>query len=157
MKNESTPISCCTDSDCCPPKVEKSIILNSGVVRSDFLKTIGLTGPGLLFGFPAFGMNKRNEKYTIPTDKGLTNDWYKRRYERGEPEIYSGARLAYVGMPIRGLFAGTVYLYGDGKLWLWDIFNKQKEGISDRFYPNWESKKQIKPRDGSNFVFYCFT
>ena len=151
MKKKSIPDSCCSDSDCCSPKVE-TVENNGGVVRRDFLKTMGLAGTGLLLGFPSFGMSQRKEPYTIPIDKGLSEEWYKSLYERGEPEIYKGAQLAYIGMPIGGLFTGTVYLGGDGKLWLWDIFNKQKEGISDKIYENWQGKKQVKPRDGSNFA-----
>src|SRR5437016_4889359 len=52
--------------------------------------------------------------------------------ERTKPEVFTGAELKYVGMPIGGLFAGTLYLGGDGQLWNWDIFNQKKEGAVDR-------------------------
>lgn len=48
--------------------------------------------------------------------------------DRGKPEVYSGQDLAYIGMPVGGLFAGNLYLGGDGQLWNWDIFNESRFG-----------------------------
>ena len=58
-----------------------------------------------------------------------------------DPEIYSGAQLKYIGMPIGGLTTGQVYLGGDGRLWYWDIFNinridPENPGAGDKFYLN---------------------
>ena len=145
--------SCDPNSGCCPTNEVANTLFEVSIVRRDFLKAMGLATGGVLLGFPAFGMNNSKSVYTIPVDKGLSPEWYKSLYERGEAEIYRGKELAYIGMPIGGLFTGTVYLGGDGKLWLWDIFNEKKEGIVDRTYENWQGKKQVKPRDGANFIF----
>jgi uncharacterized protein (DUF608 family) len=144
---------CDPNSGCCTPNQTNNAIVEGGILRRDFLKAMGLATGGILVGWPAFGMNNSKKDYTIPFDKGLSAEWYKSLYERGKVEVYRGKELAYIGMPVGGLFAGTVYLGGDGKLWLWDIFNKNKEGISDKKYTNWQGKKELKARDGSNFVF----
>lgn len=144
---------CDPNSGCCSPKDVTTTPTEIGIQRRDFLKAMGLATGGVLIGFPAFGMSNSKSEYTIPIDKGLSAEWYKSLYERGTAEIYSGAGLAYIGMPIGGIGAGTVYLGGDGKLWLWDIFNETKEGISDKIYKDWQGKKEIKPRDGANFIF----
>jgi hypothetical protein len=36
--------------------------------------------------------------------------------------VFSGKQLKYVGMPVGGIGCGQLYLGGDGRLWLWDIF-----------------------------------
>ena len=61
---------------------------------------------------------------SVPADKGSPAAWWNALSARGEPEIYRGEELRYIGMPFGGLCAGLVYLGGDGKPWLWDIFNR---------------------------------
>ena len=66
----------------------------------------------------------------IPEDKNLDPAWVSSLFERGEKEVYrSDAAMQHIGMPVGGLFAGTVYLSGDGRLFNWDIFNKESLGI----------------------------
>ena len=60
----------------------------------------------------------------IPSDKVLSREWIASLTARGEPEVYSGGDLQWIGMPIGGICAGQFYLGGDGKLWNWDIFNQ---------------------------------
>jgi non-lysosomal glucosylceramidase len=70
---------------------------------------------------------------TIPVDKKLDPKWVASLTARGEPTVVTDpAALQHIGMPIGGLFSGNLYLGGDGKLWLWDIFNRVVEGILPR-------------------------
>lgn len=59
----------------------------------------------------------------IPSVKDLSREWIASLYARGQPEIYRGSELRFIGMPVSGLTTGQLYLGGDGHLWLWDIFN----------------------------------
>ncbi|NQT38360.1 MAG: hypothetical protein HQ581_12765, partial [Planctomycetes bacterium] len=69
----------------------------------------------------------------IPIDKKLDPAWVQSLAARGEKQTYTDAdALGRIGMPIGGLFAGTVYLSGDGRLWLWDVFNRDQNGILPR-------------------------
>lgn len=69
----------------------------------------------------------------IPADKKLDPTWVRSLFARGEKETYTNREaLEHIGMPVGGLFAGTVYLAGDGRLWLWDIFNRDQNGILPR-------------------------
>lgn len=61
-------------------------------------------------------------KHLVPADKKLSPQWLASLTQRGAAEVYRGGELRYVGMPIGGIGCGQLYLGGDGKLWLWDIF-----------------------------------
>jgi uncharacterized protein (DUF608 family) len=67
----------------------------------------------------------------IPVDKKLSESWIKALYETGEPEVFSGDALQFIGMPIGGIGCGQLYLGGDGRLWLWDIFRTQYNRAKD--------------------------
>jgi len=67
----------------------------------------------------------------IPEDKNLSAEWVEALTARGTPEVLSGDELNYVGLPIGGIGCGQLYLSGDGRLWLWDIFksNYTRESV----------------------------
>ena len=107
--------------------------------RRQFLATVSAaTGgaAGLLSGLETLaGPFERENRYreVIPTDKKLAASWLQSLYARGEKETYTDPEaLKKIGMPVGGLFAGTVYLAGDGRLWLWDVFNRDQEGVAPR-------------------------
>lgn len=87
----------------------------------------------------------------ISEDKRLSPEWISSLFSRGQKQVYTdGQALGHIGMPVGGLFAGTVYLSGDGRLWLWDIFNRDQEGIVPKTI-TYKGQK-VGPRDGSRFV-----
>ena len=98
------------------------------------------------------GASQENEYLkTIPFDKKLNPQWLASLAARGKRTVVTDpAALQHIGMPIGGLFTGTLYLGGDGKLWLWDIFNRVVEGILPRQV---KYKGQLlRMREGANYV-----
>ncbi len=94
----------------------------------------------------------------IPVDKNLSPTWVKSLYDRGEPTTYlkSKNELQYIGMPVGGITAGGVYLGGDGRLWLWDIFNENQEGVEPKIV-HWAEGQTthdtyVRSRDGACYV-----
>ncbi|WP_236652710.1 GH116 family glycosyl-hydrolase [Chitinophaga vietnamensis] len=84
--------------------------------------------------------------------------WIASLYERGQATTYFKRKneLQYIGMPVGGILCGTVYLGGDGRLWLWDIFNKNQEGIEPKEVP-WNNPvlnegKKVRSRDGACYI-----
>ncbi len=104
----------------------------------------------LLFLFPLSA--SAQEPGEIPVEKNLSPAWIQSLYERGEATRYYKSRgeLQYIGMPVGGINCGGVYLGGDGRLWLWDIFNETKEGIQPNLVM-WNDMK-VRPRDGACYV-----
>ncbi len=145
-RKKPAPDSCDPATGCCSR--------SSGIDRRAFLKSTA-AGASLLMipGMPIFaGQVDENDylKY-IPADKKLDPTWVQSLFERGSKETYTDpVALDQIGMPVGGLFAGTVYLSGDGRLWLWDIFNRDQEGILPKTIEY--RGQQIRNRDGSNYV-----
>ncbi len=97
-------------------------------------------------------------------DKGLEPAWVESLTQRGgalDAKIRGSKKddtLQYIGMPVGGIGCGTVYLGGDGRLWVWDIFNKYRAGVMDqesKFPPELEKftgGNLINAANGANYV-----
>src|SRR5690606_10465642 len=74
---------------------------------------------------------------TAPINKKLDPNWIKSLYERASVTTYykSKGELRNIGMPVGGICCGNVYLGGDGRLWLWDIFNGNQLGAVRKDLP----------------------
>ena len=132
------------------------------IKRRDFLRNTGIVTAGLLvsrmpvMANPLVGLATGNNPLGL--DKKLDPEWIKSLYKRGAVTTYLKSRneLQYIGMPVGGINCGTVYLGGDGRLWLWDIFNKNQEGIEPKVV-EWSADAQIppvkiRPRDGAAYI-----
>ncbi len=113
----------CPDPSCACHSAEPG----AGWLRRDFLKLLGL-GAGAL-ALPeleamAGPFTRQDFEKLVPADKKLRPEWVASLMARGQRTVYRGADLERIGMPIGGIYAGQLYLGGDGKLWHWDIFNR---------------------------------
>ena len=116
---------CCKNSSCC----------GEGTSRREFLKLAGLAAAAAALANGAMGESAPPPDLAtlVPADKKLKADWLASLTARGEPAVYRGEDLKFIGMPVGGLCTGQLYLGGDGKLWHWDIFNKHA-GTGDGHY-----------------------
>lgn len=109
--------------------------------RRKFLQSSGLLTAGFLTSrLPLIAGPFTIEDYSgshFPADKKLDPEWVKSLYKRGEVTTYHKTKneLHYIGMPVGGICCGTVYLGGDGRLWLWDIFNQNQLGAVNKVLP----------------------
>jgi uncharacterized protein (DUF608 family) len=93
--------------------------------RRDFLAIAGMGAAGALVpDWPAVAgpFEEKDFEQLVPRDKKLNPEWVRKLTERGKPEVYRGAELDFIGMPVGGIACGQLYLGGDGRLWYWDIF-----------------------------------
>jgi len=129
--------------------------------RRNFLKTAGVFAAGLYASrIPSIAgpfIPGELGGYQIPIDKKLNPEWVKSLYQRGNPTRYfkSKNELQFIGMPVGGINTGTLYLGGDGRLWLWDIFNDNREGVDPKEV-SWDGvtthAAKVRSRDGSAYI-----
>ena len=128
--------------------------------RRNFLRSSGIFAAGIYAGNAkaiAGPFQPGELLHNIPTDKKLDPSWVASLSKRGYVTKYIKTRneLKYIGMPVGGINAGTVYLGGDGRLWLWDIFNANQNGVDPKTI-EWHSSvhvgKKIRSQDGSAYV-----
>ncbi len=110
--------------------------------RRKFLKSAGLLTAAGFFtsNFPVIAGPFTKEDFLhshFPIDKKLDPQWLKSLYERGNVTSYTKTKneLRYIGMPVGGICCGCVYVGGDGRLWLWDIFNQNQFGVITKVLP----------------------
>ena len=122
--------------------------------RRDFIYQSGLLSAATAFtGLSAQTISDAGLKKLFPQNE-IPPDLYK----RGNTTTYlkSKNELQYIGMPVGGILCGMLYLGGDGRLWLWDVFNKNQTGVVYKDIP-WHEKIQgneavLRPFDGANYV-----
>lgn len=126
----------CNSPGCCSGG--SSAMTSLGATRRQVLKVAaaGALGAALSRSDAMAGPFERaNFSKLVPEDKKLTPEWIASLTARGEPTVYQGDDLKYIGMPIGGIGTGQLYLGGDGKLWLWEIFGEHR-GTGDGGYRN---------------------
>lgn len=135
----------------------------TNIPRRKFLAQTGIAAAGLLsLQLPSWakGMLPVSgvllPQHNIPAEKNLNPAWVKSLYERGLPTTYLKTKneLRYIGMPAGGMHTGTVYLGGDGRLWLWSIYNDEREGIDPKtvLWNDGNGEQKVRNRDGASYV-----
>ncbi len=101
----------------------------------------------------------------VPSDKNLGADWLASLVTPGHPldaAIRASGKdtgLTRIGMTVGGIGCGTVYLCGDGRLFVWDILNQPHEGVvaQQTTVPEGLSNiagagATVRERDGANYL-----
>jgi len=135
--------------------------------RRQFLKLTAATSlsgvflPGRLRCEEEIGAIYQN---LIPSRKELDAGWALSLAKRGAPRdagitATDKADLARIGMTVGGIGCGTVYLSGDGRLYVWDVFHKPHEGVVAQQVdvPQGAENisgagKKVRERDGANYL-----
>ena len=98
--------------------------------RRDFLKSAGLGLAAVASASSSRFLQAADTagapSHFVPADKGLKPEWIRNLSARGVKEVYRGADLRFIGMPVGGIGTGQLYLCGDGTLGNWEIFNRHE-------------------------------
>ena len=74
-----------------------------------------------LFAAQSFSLN--HYQRLIPVNKKVDPYWLENIFETGRPEPVSDPEAQRrISFPVGGQGCGTLYIRGDGMLWLWDVF-----------------------------------
>lgn len=117
---------CCCGGRCRPP-------LPSELTRRKFLHTVAVGAAGITAGCEMLRSHAPGARPAAAlTAPKLPESW---RYPLTPPRVYRGANLEAVSMPIGGIGTGTVWLDGQGRLGIWQIFNNLSETrVPDSFF-----------------------
>ena len=131
--------------------------MSSSINRRKFLKNTGLLTVGVFASRISADAFPYLNRWDPELPKKLDPAWVKSLYDRGTVTTYlkSKNELQYIGMPVGGINCGTVYLGGDGRLWLWDIFNRNQEGVEPKeviWGPYGKNQRGIISRDGACYI-----
>ncbi|HUQ66678.1 MAG TPA: GH116 family glycosyl hydrolase [Flavitalea sp.] len=109
--------------------------------RRKFLQSSGLLGTAFFTArFPLIAGPFEKKDFLFAnrsTDKKFNREWVNSLCNRGEVTKYRKTKneLHFIGMPVGGICCGGVYVGGDGRLWLWDIFNQNQLGAVNKVLP----------------------
>lgn len=139
----------------------------STLARRDFLRSIGFCAAAICTSAHARAEDPTvMYRKAVPVTKNLDPRWIASLVTRGHDldaglTVSKRDALPHIGMTAGGLCSGTVYLSGDGRLFVWDIFNKHHEGVVAQTAPVPEGMKNIadsgpnqlvRERDGASFI-----
>lgn len=140
------------------------------IQRRQFLKlTTGTALAGILRPSAAKAADEIGAIYqrVVPAIKNLDAAWALSLAKRGAPrdagiECTDKNHLPQIGMTVGGIGCGTVYLSGDGRLYVWDVFHQAHEGVvaNQTDVPKGllniddanDPKRRVRERDGSNYI-----
>lgn len=141
--------------------------MTDSLKRRQFLK---LTTGTALSGFLASSRLGAEESIgaiyqrIVPARKDLDAAWAISLAKRGAPRDAGIAcaekkQLPHIGMTVGGIGCGTVYLSGDGRLYVWDIFHQPHVGVvsqqvkvPDGLENIAGAGKLVRELDGANYI-----
>jgi uncharacterized protein (DUF608 family) len=109
----------CSGALCTPPEPPLD-----EVTRRDFLKVLGV-GALALYGEAVLSPAEAARHPNAPG--ALTPGERFGKYALTAPRVYKGGNLGAVAMPIGGIGTGTLWLDGQGRLRVWQLFNNSTE------------------------------
>lgn len=135
--------------------------------RRHFLKLSSASAIAAAFGGGRLAADDSAALYArmVPANKGLAKDWITSLVKAGHPKdaplraVKPGCDLGLTGMTVGGIGCGTVYLAGDGRLFIWDILNQYRVGVVQQDVPIPKGLEnivgggpQVRTQDGANYV-----